>query len=797
MRKLSLLILFVSLMCIDASGQVSFGKSECLNEGWLFSMSDDISFSNPDFKDDKWRNVNLPHDWSVEFLPSPYLPSCMGYFPAGVAWYRKHIEFSEADLESSLNVYFEGIYNRSEVYLNGKLIGGRPNGYASFVCELSSSARVGDNVISIRVDHSRGADSRWYTGSGIYRNVYLIRSSRTHFSQWGTQYYLSSLDRNIAHIKLAANVENPDPAARYTVKAQLINDIGKTVASVSSSLASDGSADLNMKLRNPRLWDVDDPYLYKLSFTLLENGRIIDCSEVPAGIRSIKFTADKGFFLNGKNIKIKGVCLHHDAGVFGAAVPEAVLCRRLKLLKSIGVNAIRCSHNPQAPLLYDLCDRLGLMVMDEASDEWEFPKRKWLRGWNKGEPGYEGNCDFFEEWIERDVADMVRRDRNHPSVILWSIGNEVDYPNDPYSHPVLDGGNEDFTQPAFGGYQPERPNAERIGLIAARLAECVRSVDRSRPVTGALAGVVMSNQTIYPESVDVVGYNYTESRYDIDHAKYPERIIYGSENRHGYREWKAVEDRAFIAGQFLWTGFDYMGESRQWPSRGLGSGLFDFAGNYKARAMFRESLWADHPVCHLASTSLEEKKMEEPIDVWNYRQGEKVAVSCCSNGAKARLLLNGREVGAMRSRDEKTGMFSWQLEYEPGELKAESYSDDGRLFASAVLRTSAFPCRLVARLDSYDNCNHSAGDIVHVHLEVQDENGIRVSLADSMIKCVVSGGELLGLENGDNNDMSDHRDNMQRAFRGRLLAYVKLGPGQTSIHFEAPLLDSCELVLGD
>lgn len=797
MRKLYIFFLFVSLMCIDASGQVSFGRTELLNDDWLFSLSDDSSYTKSDFDDHKWRKLTLPHDWSVEFLPSPYLPSCMGYFPAGVAWYRKHLELTESDLESSLSIYFEGVYNRSEVYLNGTRIGGRPNGYASFICDMSSAAHVGDNVISVKVDHSRGADSRWYTGSGIYRNVYLVRSSKTHFSQWGTQYSLVSLKGNIAVISLEASVDNPSQKAKYAVKAQLRDHNGNTVATASSSLGPDSRASLNMKFRNPRLWDVDDPYLYSLSFSLLENGRLIDSTEMPAGIRSIEFTADNGFFLNGRNIKIKGVCLHHDAGVFGAAVPEAVLCRRLKLLKSIGVNAIRCSHNPQAPLLYELCDRIGLMVMDEASDEWEFPKRKWLQGWNKGTPGFEGNCDFFEEWIERDVADMVRRDRNHPSVILWSIGNEVDYPNDPYSHPVLDGGNEDFTQPAFGGYQPERPNAERIGLIAARLADCVRSVDRSRPVTGALAGVVMSNQTIYPESVDVVGYNYTESRYDIDHAKYPGRIIYGSENRHGYKEWKAVEDRPFISGQFLWTGFDYLGESGQWPSRGLGSGLFDFAGNYKSRAMFRESLWADHPVCHLATSSMEVKKMAEPIDVWNYLPGEKVAVACCSNGVKARLLLNGREVGAMRERDEKTGMFFWQLEYESGELKAESYTEDGQLFASAVLRSSSHPSRLVARLDSLDEGNHSDGDIVHVHLEVQDENGIRVSLADSMIKCVVSGGELLGLENGDNKDMSDHRDDRQRAFRGRLLAYVKLGGGQTRISFDSPLLEPCEIVLGD
>ena len=244
------------------------------------------------------------------------------------------------------------------------------------------------------------------------------------------------------------------------------------------------------------------------------------------GLRTLQFSPDKGFALNGEWMKVKGVCVHDDAGVLGTAVPAEVWKRRLLNLKAIGVNALRMSHNPHAPVLYDLCDSLGLLVMDEASDEWEFPKRKWMKGWNQGRPEYQGTYTYFEEWIERDVADMVRRDRCHPSIFLWSIGNEVDYPNDPYSHPVLNG-DGDFTQPIYGGYKADQPNAERIGKIAQRLAPIVKALDPSRPTTGALAGVVMSNATAYPSAIDVVGYNYTESRYDEDHKTYPKRIIYG------------------------------------------------------------------------------------------------------------------------------------------------------------------------------------------------------------------------------------------------------------------------------
>ena len=340
---------------------------------------------------------------------------------------------------------------------------------------------------------------------------------------------------------------------------------------------------LTLKITNPHRWNLDDPYLYTLKTELLSNGQRIDGCETKVGLRTLKFDPNKGFALNDNWMKVKGVCLHHDAGVLGAVVPPEVWERRLNNLKEIGVNAIRMSHNPQAPVVYDLCDRLGLLIMDEASDEWEFPKRKWVKGWNKGEPAYDGSFDFFEEWIEQDVTDMVRRDRNHPSIFMWSIGNEVDYPNDPYSHPILDGST--INQPMFGGYKPDAPDAMRIGKIAKRLAACVRAVDTSRPVTGALAGVVMSNQTEYPEAIDVVGYNYTENRYDEDHATYPNRVIYGSENGSGLEAWYAVKDKEFIFGQFIWTGTDYLGESGAWPSRGLYTGLLDFGSFPKPRGL--------------------------------------------------------------------------------------------------------------------------------------------------------------------------------------------------------------------
>lgn len=581
----------VLVMCITTSmnAQVSFGKSQLFNDSWSFILCD----SKPT-DGSNWRTVELPHDWSIEATPSRQWASCTGYLPGGIGWYRKVFRIN--DRETRHYIYFEGVYNRSEVYLNGELLGRRPNGYISFMYDMTPYLKKGENELLVKVDHSKYADSRWYTGSGIYRNVWMIACGDTHFSQWGIGYTTETKTDNTtgntsAFIHVNAEIENPRNEQLH-IRTRLLETDGNRCVAERTCRAQD-IRQHPLEITNPHLWDTDNPYLYLMKVELLSGEKTIDSASINVGIRTLKFDADKGFFLNGNSMKVKGVCIHHDAGVLGSAVPKEVWHRRLIKLKELGANAIRMSHNPQAPDVYDLCDRLGILVMDEASDEWEFPKRKWLKGWNKGEPGYDGTFDFFEEWIDRDVADMVRRDRNHPCVFLWSIGNEVDYPNDPYSHPILNGDGANINQPMFGGYKPEAPNAERIGKIAKRLAAVVRSVDSSRPVTGALAGVVMSNQTEYPEAVDVVGYNYTEDRYVTDHKLYPKRIIFGSETHADEKAWAAVRDNQHIFGHFVWTGFDYLGESGEWPSRGLGTGLIDFTGALKPNGQYFQALWSN------------------------------------------------------------------------------------------------------------------------------------------------------------------------------------------------------------
>ena len=799
---LSMLLLLASQ---SMQAQVSFGETSLFNDGWLFLLQDVAEAKKTDFNDSSWRKLSLPHDWSIEGQFSQEYASCTGYLPAGIAWYRKHFNTPDGfDGNTTLSIYFEAIYNRSEVYLNGHLLGKRPNGYVSFLYDMTPYLKAGDNVLAVRVDHSRYADCRWYTGSGIYRDVWYIEAPKTHLAQWGTGWVCSKLTDASAKVDVDVAIDNAEGVGGLKLHVQLFDANGRVVAQKMVSAKAANKISLNVT--RPHRWDLNDPYLYLLRTTLLKGNQPIDGNEINVGLRSLHFDANKGFALNGRWMKIKGVCLHHDAGTLGAAVPDDVWRRRLENLKQIGVNAIRCAHNPQAPVLYDLCDELGLLVMDEASDEWEFPKRKWVEGWNVGTPSFDGTYDFFEEWIDRDVTDMVRRDRNHPSIFLWSIGNEVDYPNDPYSHPILDGKNSAINQPMFGGYDPSRPNAERIGKIAKRLAACVRSVDTSRPVTGALAGVVMSNETEYPEAVDVVGYNYTENRYDEDHATYPDRVIYGSENGTGYSAWKAVRDKDFIFGQFIWTGTDYLGESGRWPSRGLHTGLLDFGSFPKPRGYFRAALWCEQPVCYIGTFEKREPRRwgnnrpprefltQDAPDIWNYDEGKTIRVFCYTNCPQARLLLNGSEVGALKPFDDEEGIIFWDVPYAPGELRAEGCDAQGNVQASYVIRSSGRPYQIRASVDK--EVIGADRRVAHITVEVLDENGVVVKLADNNIRCEVEGpARLLGLEGSDNSDMGNYRDNLQRVYMGRLLAYVgSVGEtGRVTVRFSSPLLKSAEV----
>ena len=808
---LSCLMLFLT----QAQAQVSFGKAELLNDDWRF-LRVDSAWNNfetadmklPDYDDSRWRRVTLPHDWGVELPMSPDKGSCQGYLPGGIGWYRRSLPlppskergnskapspFGEGG-ERGFYIYFEGVYNYSEVYLNGHLLGKRPSGFASFLYNLTPYLnKDGQNVLAVRVNHSQEADSRWYTGSGIYRNVWLITAPEVHLAQWGTAYRLKSINSKKAEIEVdVETIDERQQTAKDRLQAvvELADANGNRVATTSTNIGTQEKKTVTLTVKNPQRWTLDRPYLYTLT-TKLSNG---DQSMVKAGLRTLEFSPDRGFALNGEWIKVKGVCVHDDAGVLGTAVPAEVWRHRIRELKAIGVNALRMAHNPHTPELYDICDEEGMLVMDEASDEWEFPKRKWLKGWNQGRPGFEGTYTYFEEWIDRDVADMVRRDRCHPSIFLWSIGNEVDYPNDPYSHPVLDGDGTGFTQPMYGGYKPDQPNAERIGLIAQRLAKIVKDIDPSRPTTGALAGVVMSNETAYPEAVDVVGYNYTESRYDTDHAKYPKRVIYGSENRHDLAAWKAVRDKEHIFGQFLWTGIDYLGESGTWPTRGSSAGLLDLAGQRKPNGWYRAALWSEQPTCYIGTNPIYQRSGRNvrgnrnpgvnsyASDTWNYAEGQRVRVLCYTNAQNARLLLNGQPLDAQFQRDEQSDILYCDIDYQPGTLRCEA--DNG---AAYEIKTYGTPLALRLTTDNK----------MHVFVEVIDKEGNLIKNADNEVTLTVRGARLLGMENGNISDTSvsgRQQRNRLRVHNGRLVAYIQPMEGQqVVVQAVSPYLQSAEL----
>ncbi|MBP5196290.1 MAG: DUF4982 domain-containing protein [Bacteroidaceae bacterium] len=814
MKKLLTTLFALLMTTAGTQAQVSFGHAEKINKGWSFlrvdsawNVSERPAMKEKAFDDTRWRKVDLPHDWGVELPMSPDKGSCQGYLPGGVAWYRLHIPVGKLTEGRRHYIYFEGVYNYSEVYLNGHLLGKRPSGFASFLYDMTPYLEKDDNVVAVRVNHAQEFDSRWYTGSGIYRNVWLVSAPEVHLAQWGTAYRLTAINKSKATVEVDVETSGEGRVKSEELKikneklsatVELIDKDGKVVATAKTTIGSSEKKTVKLTVKNPQRWTLERPYLYMLRTVLnAAKAEDNDTSVVRAGLRTLDFSPNKGFALNGEWMKVKGVCVHDDAGVLGVAVPKEVWRRRLAELKDIGVNAIRLSHNPHAPELYDLCDEMGLLVMDEASDEWEFPKRKWMKGWNAGKPEFQGTYTYFEEWIDRDVADMVRRDRCHPCVFLWSIGNEVDYPNDPYSHPVLNGDGTGFTQPAYGGYKPEQPNAERIGIIAQRLAKIVKDIDPSRPTTGALAGVVMSNATAYPSAVDVVGYNYTESRYGIDHKTYPERIIYGSENRHDLPAWKAVTDNEHIFGQFLWTGIDYLGESGQWPARGSSAGLLDLAGWRKPLGWYRAALWSTKPVCYIGTyrnfsrpgRNGNNRRNQRPnINApgrWNWEKGDSVNVVCITNGKDARLLLNGKEVGGKPGHDESTGALMWSVAYEPGTLRCET--DNG---AAYELTTTGKPYALKVTTDS----------VAHVFVEVVDEGGNTVTTADNEVTLMVRGARLLGMEHGNIADATitgRQQRNRLRTHGGRLVAYIQPEEGTTmfTVRASSPFLEGGTLTI--
>ena len=780
----SLLVVLLTLISNTTGFSQQTRQTILFNDGWRFHKGDVPNGDKPTANDTDWKPVDLPHDWSIEEPFDEQWASATAYLPGGIGWYRKTFDVAPNLRSKNIFLYFDGVYKNSEVWINGHYLGKRPNGFTPFQYDITPHlAKTGKNIVAVKADHTQFADSRWYTGSGIYRNVYLVATDPVHVDLWGVRFVTPEVTPQRATATVTVSVANQSGITKpIVVKSQLIDSKGKTVANaqqqVSVQAGKKTDATMSFAVTNPALWSTERPELYKLVVTLSANGKQLDNLAENVGFRFFRFDKDRGFFLNGKNMKLKGVCIHDDAGALGVAVPEEVWVRRLKTLQEVGCNSLRMSHNPHADYLYDLCDKMGFLVMDESFDEWEEGKNKWIKGWNVGKPGNDGSFSDFKEWAERDVADMVLRNRNRPSIIFWSIGNEIDYPNDPYTHEVLNTGRN--PQIYGKGYTAGHPAASRLGELSKQLVAVVKKYDTTRPVTAALAGVVMSNEVGFPETLDVVGYNYQEYRYPDDHKKYPDRVIYGSENGMAYSAWAAVANNDYISGQYLWTGIDYLGEARTWPSKGNQAGLIDLAGFRKPEFYFRQSLWTDKPLIHMATapvpatppTGNQANSRRNLAASWNYKEGDSIRVSCFTNCDEAELLLNGKSLGRKRLTDTPERVMTWIVGYQPGDLSVKGFKN-GKESAQYALKTAGDVYSIDAKADrtSFDKTKKQ---LSHIEITVLDKNGVPVCNADSEISVKVDGpAKLIGLESGSTTSHEAYKADKRKVFKGRLLAYIQ------------------------
>lgn len=757
-----------------------------ISENCRFHLGDIPDAWQAWYDDSHWEDVTLPHDWSVTRPFSKDYSSGTGYLIGGIGWYRIHIAPNEAWKDKRISITFDGIYKNSRIWCNSYYLGERPNGYISFTYDITDSFRYDtENIISVYVDHREIADSRWFTGSGITRKVTLNIEEAVHPVPCGIFFSTPQVSAEKATFHIDNELINTgDKTALVEVTNYLLHTDGSIAAKASSREYIEGGETRTIQtesfVESPKLWSPDTPNLYTLKTVLQDlnssSGEYV-ADTISVGIRSFEFSPDKGFFLNDIPMTLKGVCVHHDAGCLGAAVLPAVWRRRLSKLKAMGCNAIRMSHNPHMPELYELCDSMGFLVIDEAFDEWEGPKNKWSTGHNVYPPKHQGYYVDFPVWHEQDLVDMIRRDRNHPSVLLWSIGNEIDYPNDPYCHPSFETmtGNNDANKPAQERqYNPYRPNAERLTVLSGHLCDIVKKTDTTHPVTLAAAFPELSVSLGFIDSLDVVGYNYKEHLYEESHIKFPGKPFIGSENGHSLDAWKAVTENEYISGQFLWTGIDYLGEAHGWPIHGSGAGLLTLAGFEKALYYRRQSFWTTEPMVHLSTALAEEDHGEftSVSECWNYPLNEMVLVKCYTNLSKVELFLNNKSLG-IYEKDKNCDCISMTLPYEPGELRALGVVNDTTTTPPChSICTTGCACQTELHIWEDTQRKDCEKPLYQIEVTLQDTNKNRVYTDSTMLHVSVENGILSGIENGNLADVTEYTATYRRAYRGQLLVYV-------------------------
>jgi beta-galactosidase len=729
--------------------------TENFDSNWSFLKADAPGAEQNQFDDSAWRKLDVPHDWSIEgpFAETNLTGGAGAFLPSGIAWYRKHFTLPDDLSGRRVFIEFDGVMQNSDVWINGTLLGHRPFGYASFSYELTSHLNFGgDNVLTVRADTSVQPASRFYAGAGIYRHVRLVVTDPVHIEQWGVFVTTPQVSAAQATVQIETSVTNESDAPRaVTVQTTLVSPDGKSVANseTNCTLANGATAALTQQiaLPNPQLWNLDDPKLYRAVSKVISAGTTLDETTTTFGIREFHFDAATGFWLNGKNFKVKGAALHEDGSAFGMAVPVAVWEERLKNLKLLGVNAIRTAHNPPAPDFLDLCDRMGFLVMDELFDCWTVAKPT-LNG--------ESLMDYhlyFNDWSKIDVRDIVRRDRNHPSIILYSAGNEIH----------------------------DTPQQEKAKKILSGLVAVFHENDPTRPVTQALFRPNVSHDYDdgLADMLDVIGQNYRENEILAAHTQNPARKIIGTENRADRATWLALRDNAPYAGQFIWTGVDYLGESRAWPAVSSSSGFVDRTGNIKPAGYERQSWWGDVPMVSIArrisrdEAQTHVQSRPQLLSDWTPENSapHEENVEVYSNCKEVELFLNGKSLGAKIINADASPR-NWQVPFAPGILKAVA-RNNGKIAATDELRTAGSPEKIVLSTETkklppgWDN-------VVFVRARVVDANGIEIPRADDLISFTISGpGVIAAVDSANNSSHEPFQATERRAFQGECVAFVK------------------------
>lgn len=805
---LLLVLLFLSCQKEDPRAIEDF------NFDWKFVKGEPTNPESITFNDSEWESIRLPHDWSnITGYQKENTAASTGFVEGGIGWYRKSFEIPAADKGKSILVEFDGVFCNSTVWINGKKLGFRPNGYSSFSYDLSDNLNYGsENIIAVKVDHSAYADTRWYTGSGIYRNVRLVKTSKVHIPQYGVRILTPKVEQDIASVHIETQIEGESNA---DIEITIVDARGAVVASELENKASNkNSVSLNLTITNPQLWSIDEPHLYTARISVKQDGKLIDQVEQRFGVRTFRFDSKKGFYLNGKGYKIKGVNLHHDLGPVGTADSKGLWEYRIGQLKSIGVNAIRMSHNPHSPQLMDVCDEMGMLVMNEFFDEWHKPKGKSINYLGDEAAEHEiakGYSDVFFDWAEKDLKDLIRRDFNHPSVIMWSIGNEIEWTFPDYAKTFgtvnknIDGYR---TTPSYDTtliketFQKITKGTDSLSLTAKQLVKWVKEMDTSRPT---ICGSVIPSVTMmsgYGNAVDILGLNYRAADYDAFHKTFPNKPILGSENWVAYSEWKACMERDFIPGIFVWTGFAYRGEAGLWPRKGLNISLFDFAGFKNPRGHFFECLWKTDPKVYMVTTPASESEFSytekngwkfdiqltaPPVwdqlrlwewynvnEHWNYNNNEQIVVQTYTNCQEAELFLNGESIGKQALADfaENDNIIKWLVPYQKGELKVVGY-DNGKIADEYILATTG----KIARIELFSNkatLNANNYDVAHITAKLFDNDGNEIKNVATEISFNITGNaKLIAVDNGWEMNVDSHLKSSVKTHKGRASAIIR------------------------